>query len=54
MYMNDVKEFEVCGFEEEIYLSNSINSLVYSWDIILVKQISIRGNLESIMFLKSI
>lgn len=52
--MDDVKEFEVFGFEEEIYLSNSITSLVYSWDIILVKQISIRGNLESIMFLKSI
>ena len=54
MYMNDVKEFEVCGFKEKMYFSNSVTSLVYSQDIILVKKISSRGNLESLMFLKSI
>ena len=52
MYMNDVKEFEVCQFKEEMYFSNSVTSLVYSEDI--KKKISSRGNLESLMFLKSI
>ena len=57
MYMNDVKEFKVkyvdmwiYGFDEEMYFSNSATSLVYSQHIILVK----RGNLKSLMFLKSI
>ena len=52
--MNEVKDFEVCGFKEQIYFSNSITSLVYSQDNIVVKKISSRGNLESLMFFKLI
>ena len=54
MHMNDVKDFEVCGFKEEIHFSYSITSLLYSQDNIVVKKISSKGNLESLMFLKSI
>ena len=28
--MNDVKEFEVCGFKVEMYFSDSATSLVHS------------------------
>ena len=38
MYMNDVKGFEVCGFKDEMYFSNSVTSLVYRQDMILVKK----------------
>ena len=54
MYVNDVKDFEVCGFKEEMHFSYSITRLAYIQDNIVVKKISSKGNRESLMFLKYI
>ena len=50
MYMNDVKEFEVCEFKEEMYFSNSVTSLVYSQDIILIKKSPAEVTLKVLCF----